>query len=58
MIKLRVAPQTDLPGGLFFQELDTLGTENINIEYQIDDIRDLSKKQGSYSKNFKLPATK
>lgn len=58
MIKLRVAPQTTPIGGTTFTELDTLGTENINIEYQIDDIRDLSKKQGSYSKNFKLPATK
>lgn len=54
MIKLFAFPQDDSP----FIILDTLGSENIDINYQIDDIRDVSKKQGSYSKNFKLPATK
>ena len=39
-------------------ELDTYGSENINITYAIDDLRDIESKVGDYSKSFDLPATK
>ena len=33
-------------------ELDTYGDENIAITYAIDDITDIEKKVGNYSKSF------
>lgn len=41
-----------------YQKLDTYGNENVALTFQIDDIRDISSKNASYSKTFNLPATK
>jgi len=41
-----------------YQTLDTYGNENVSLTFQIDDIRDVSSKNASYSKDFNLPATK
>ena len=40
------------------QQLDLYGNENINLTLQVDDVRDISNKNASYSKDFNLPATK
>lgn len=39
-------------------QLDLYGNENINLTLQVDDVRDISNKNASYSKDFNLPATK
>jgi hypothetical protein len=39
-------------------ELDMFGNENINLTFQVDDVRDIESKNASYSKDFNLPATK
>ena len=54
MIKLVAIEQTS--GKEYI--LDTYGTENINLTLQVDDVRDISSKNASYSKDFNLPATK
>ena len=41
-----------------FVSLDTYGNENIALTFQVDDARDISTKNASYSKDFNLPATK
>lgn len=41
-----------------YDRLDTYGNENIALTFQVDDIRDITNKNASYSKNFNLPATK
>tara|TARA_R110002153_G_scaffold17292_3_gene60002 strand:+ start:11506 stop:13620 length:2115 start_codon:yes stop_codon:yes gene_type:complete len=41
-----------------YVRLDTYGNENVALTFQIDDIRDISTKNASYSKTFNLPATK
>jgi len=54
MIKLVVRNQATL----LDQQLDLYGNENINLTLQVDDVRDISNKNASYSKDFNLPATK
>ena len=54
MIKLVVKNQATL----LDQQLDLYGNENINLTLQVDDVRDISNKNASYSKDFNLPATK
>ncbi len=39
-------------------ELDLIADESISITFQVDDIRDITQKNASYSKEFDLPATK
>ena len=39
-------------------QLDVLENENINISYSVDDIKEAGAKNSSYSKDFRLPATK
>ena len=54
MIRLIAFTQnTDTP-----YELDLFGDETIAITFNVDDIRTVSDKIGSYSKDFDLPATK
>ena len=38
--------------------LDTIGSENIALTLNVDDVRDIENKNASYSKDFELPATK
>ena len=38
--------------------LDLFGNESINFTFQVDDVRDIENKNGSYSKSFNIPATK
>ena len=54
MIKLFAVPQ----GETIAEQLDILADENINISFSVDDIKEAGAKNSSYSKNFKLPATK
>ena len=54
MIKLYAVPQ----GETVAEQLDILADENINISFSVDDIKEAGTKNSSYSKNFKLPATK
>lgn len=54
MIKLYAVPQ----GETVAKQLDILADENINISFSVDDIKAAGAKNSSYSKNFKLPATK
>jgi hypothetical protein len=54
MIKLYAIPQNDTVA----KRLDILQDENINITYSVDDIKEAGAKNSSYSKDFKLPATK
>jgi len=54
MIKLVVTNQATR----LDQQLDLYGNENINLTLQVDDVRDISNKNASYSKDFNLPATK
>ncbi len=54
MIKLYAIPQNETVA----KRLDILEDENINITYSVDDIKEAGAKNSSYSKDFKLPATK
>lgn len=38
-------------------ELDTIGDQDISLNYQIDDILDVSKRNTAFSKTIKLPGT-
>ena len=44
--------------GRQWNRLDTLGTENISLTFQVDEVRNIKNKNASYSKNFNIPATK
>lgn len=38
--------------------LDLYGDESVNFTFQVDEVRDIDNKNGSYSKTFDIPATK
>ena len=59
MVKLYVKENNQANQALseLWHELDTLGTENININLSIDDIQDTENKSAGYSKDFLLPFT-
>ena len=54
MIKLYATAQN----GTSAVQLDILQDENISIRFSVDDIKEAGAKNSSYSKDFKLPATK
>lgn len=54
MIKLYATAQN----GTSAVQLDILEDENISISFLVDDIKEAGAKNSSYSKDFKLPATK
>tara|TARA_R100000655_G_scaffold81846_1_gene121351 strand:+ start:1294 stop:3408 length:2115 start_codon:yes stop_codon:yes gene_type:complete len=53
---IRLVVKTQDTGKL--KDVDMLGTENINLTLQVDDVRDITQRNAGYSKDFDLPATK
>ena len=56
MVRL-YAGQTSSSNTFEWVELDTLGSENVSLEFSIDDIQKIGEKNSSYSKDFALPFT-